>query len=192
MNKKILLVDNYDSFVYNIARYITQLGGETRVVRNDVITLNDVIEYHPSHIVFSPGPGTPIDAGITLTLIKQCYTHYPMLGICLGHQAIGQVFGAEIKRALKPRHGLATQISHDATRLFHGISTPINVGLYHSLIVDENMLSKDMLVTARSLDGEVMAISHRTLPLHGVQFHPESILTMCGYAILNNFLQESL
>jgi para-aminobenzoate synthetase component 2 len=187
---KVLLIDNFDSFVYNIARYVCQLGFQCEVFRNNELAIEDIIQYDPSHIIISPGPCTPDEAGISLSIVKELYQKFPILGICLGHQVIGQVFNAKILRALRPMHGRASLISHNQSGLFQGIENPIEVGRYHSLIVNENNLSKSMNVDARSAEGEVMAISHQCYPLYGVQFHPESVLTKCGYKLLINFLNS--
>lgn len=186
---KVLLIDNYDSFVHNVGRYIGQLGFQRDVFRNDALTIQDIIDYNPSHIIISPGPCTPNEAGISLSLIKELYKIFPILGICLGHQAIGQVFNGKVERAKKPMHGRASFITHSCTGLFAGIPSPVQIGRYHSLIVNEKQLSQEIRVTARSQEGEVMALSHCYYPVHGVQFHPESVLTDCGYDILKNFLQ---
>ena len=188
MKAKILLIDNYDSFVYNIARYAVQLGAICKVVRHDAISIKAVREFAPSHIIISPGPCTPDQAGVSLEVIESLYQEVPILGICLGHQAIGQVFGGEVKRALQPMHGEGSLITHAGKGLFVGIKGPCWVGRYHSLIVDETNLSMELEITARSLENEVMAFSHKFYPLHGVQFHPESIMTKDGYKIMCNFI----
>lgn len=184
----ILLIDNYDSFVHNISRYFTQLGANCRVVRNNMISLEQIRKLQPNYIILSPGPCTPNEAGITLAVIKEFYQSIPILGICLGHQAIGQAFGASIKRAKKPMHGKASRISHNNCDLFTGLKNPISVGRYHSLIVSEESLSNELDVLAYSQENEIMALAHKLYPLYGFQFHPESILTECGYEMLKNFL----
>jgi para-aminobenzoate synthetase component II len=188
---KILIIDNYDSFVYNIARYIIQLGGDCDVVRNDAITLDEIKDYDPTHIIISPGPCTPDKAGIILSLIKAVYRAIPILGICLGHQAIGQAFGGKIMRAIKPMHGEASLITHNEKGLFKGIENPVYIGRYHSLIVDETDLMTECCVVARSEEGEVMALAHQDYPIYGVQFHPESVLTTSGYQLFSNFILSS-
>ena len=184
----ILLIDNYDSFVYNLARYIGQLGFAYRVVRNDAITLNDIEAMQPSHVILSPGPGTPSDAGITLDVIQSFASKMPILGICLGHQAIGQAFGGVIIRAPFPTHGKASLIYHDRRGIFEGIETPFKAGRYHSLMINESTLPNTLQVTARTADGVIMAIQHVQYPIVGLQFHPESVLTEHGYALLSNFV----
>lgn len=184
----ILLIDNYDSFVHNLARYVGELGGEQTVVRHDALTLRDIAAMHPSHIIISPGPCTPDDAGISMDVIKHFGAAIPVLGICLGHQAIGQVYGGTIARAHYPRHGKASWITHNACDIFTGMENPCRVGRYHSLIVRNDDLPADLEVTARCEAGEIMAIRHRTHPVFGLQFHPESVLTDNGHQYIDNFL----
>lgn len=188
----LLLVDNYDSFVQNLARYFRNLGQETLVVRNDALTI-DVIEnqIRPAAIVISPGPCTPAEAGCSLEVIHHFAGRIPILGVCLGHQAIGAAFGANVIRAPRAVHGQSSVIMHQGERLFAGLKQPLTVGRYHSLIVEEASLPEELIVTARTGDGVIMAIAHRDFPLFGVQFHPESILTEQGYWLLANFLRES-
>jgi len=188
---RVLLIDNYDSFVYNIARHVKQLGAEYEVVRNDAASIKDIVVFNPSHIILSPGPCAPDEAGLSLALVEDLYRDYPLLGICLGHQVIGQAFGGEIRRAINPMHGMSSPIFHMGEGLFRKVHSPVTVGRYHSLIVDESCLTNDILVTARSQEGEVMAISHKYYPVYGVQFHPESVLTECGYVLLNNFINSN-
>jgi anthranilate synthase/aminodeoxychorismate synthase-like glutamine amidotransferase len=183
------LIDNYDSFVHNLARYLRRLGQETVVVRNDKLTPAEVIERRPAAIVLSPGPCTPAEAGCSLELVRQAAGKLPILGVCLGHQTIGQAFGGKVIRAEQPVHGQASQVHHSGTGIFAGLSSPLMVGRYHSLIVEEESLPGELEVTARTDDGVVMALAHRRWPIFGVQFHPESILTESGYAILGNFLR---
>lgn len=187
----ILLIDNYDSFVYNLARYVGQLGFAYRVVRNDAITLSEIEAIQPSHIILSPGPCTPNEAGITLDVIQYFTNKIPILGICLGHQAIGQAFGGEVINAPYPIHGKASLIYHDACGIFQGIKTPFKAGRYHSLILNEPALPDVLQVTARTKDGVIMAIKHLEYPIVGLQFHPESLLTEHGYSILLNFIEGS-
>ncbi|MFV2068239.1 MAG: aminodeoxychorismate/anthranilate synthase component II [Pirellulales bacterium] len=184
----ILVIDNYDSFVYNLARYFQQLGQATRVVRNDAIDLAGVRALAPAAVVLSPGPCTPRESGRLLDVIGQLWAEIPMLGVCLGHQAIGMALGGAISRAPLPMHGRTSRVTHDGIGLFSGLSNPLTVGRYHSLMLDEVTLPNELAVTARADDGVVMAIAHRRVPVVGVQFHPESILTEAGYTILANFL----
>jgi len=183
----ILLIDNYDSFVYNLARYLTELGASTVVYRNDAITLADIDAMQPSHIVISPGPCTPSEAGISLAAITHSMGKMPLLGVCLGHQAIAQACGGKVVRGT-PCHGKAAQIFHNAEGIFEGLPLALTVGRYHSLVVEEQTLPQDLFVTARTKNNEIMALAHRKYPVFGVQFHPESILTECGYLLLQRFL----
>jgi anthranilate synthase/aminodeoxychorismate synthase-like glutamine amidotransferase len=184
----IVVIDNYDSFVGNVARYFRELGAEVGVFRNDALTVADVAAIRPRAVVISPGPGTPDDAGISAPLVADLTGRLPILGICLGHQAIGAVFGGRVVRAAEPMHGRASTISHDGRDLFAGLSNPLSVGRYHSLIVE---IGDDgpLAVTARSSRGEVMALAHREHPTFGVQFHPESVLTESGPTLFANFLR---
>jgi anthranilate synthase/aminodeoxychorismate synthase-like glutamine amidotransferase len=184
----ILLIDNYDSFVYNLARYFRELGCETQVMRNDAVSIADVARLRPAALVISPGPCTPSEAGISVELIRAVSGSIPILGVCLGHQAIGQAFGARIARAPRPVHGVRWPIRHEATSLFEGLPNPLQAGRYHSLCLTEETLPSELRVTARSEDGVVMAIEHRARPVFGVQFHPESVLTDAGHRLLANFL----
>jgi len=184
----ILVIDNYDSFVYNLARYFQQLGAETRVVRNDAIDPAGVRALAPAAIVLSPGPCTPREAGRLLDVIGQLWRDIPMFGVCLGHQAIGMALGGTLARAPRPMHGRTSRMTHDRSGLFAGLPNPLTVGRYHSLMLEEASLPSDLVVTARTDDHVVMAVAHRHVPLMGVQFHPESILTDSGYGILANFL----
>jgi anthranilate synthase/aminodeoxychorismate synthase-like glutamine amidotransferase len=184
----ILLIDNYDSFVYNLARYVSELGIETIVKRNDQISLHEIDLLKPSHIIISPGPCAPDQAGISMKVIERYGPTIPILGVCLGHQAIGQVYGGTVSRAKNPMHGKASFIWHDEKSLFHGLENPLKVARYHSLIVNEENFSDQLVVTARCGKGEIMAIQHRFYPVFGVQFHPESVLTQNGHQLLENFL----
>jgi anthranilate synthase/aminodeoxychorismate synthase-like glutamine amidotransferase len=184
----ILLIDNYDSFVYNLARYLAELGCETRVVRNDALAVKDIVALRPAAIVLSPGPGTPRESGVSLDVVRELGSAVPILGVCLGHQAIAYVYGANVVRAPEPMHGRTSRIHHEPTALFDGLPNPLTATRYHSLIVEEESLPPDLAVTARSDDGLVMAIEHRRCPLVGVQFHPESVLTIGGHTLLGNFL----
>jgi anthranilate synthase/aminodeoxychorismate synthase-like glutamine amidotransferase len=185
----ILIIDNYDSFVYNLARYVRELGRECRVVRNDAITLDEIEALAPSHIIVSPGPRTPAEAGISNPVIERFGDRVPVLGVCLGHQCIGQVYGARIARAQQPMHGKASPIDHSGGGIFRGLPSPFQAGRYHSLIVHPTGLPEQLEVTACSPEGEIMGLQHRRFPVFGVQFHPESILTEHGYALLANFLE---
>ena len=185
----LLLIDNYDSFVHNLARYFNELGCETRVVRNDEVAASDVMRYEPQAIVISPGPCTPDEAGITVDIVKQFSGKIPILGVCLGHQAIAAAFGADIIQARKPVHGRTSLVHHDENGIFVGLPSPFRATRYHSLIVDEQTLSDDLAIVARTADGTPMAIAHRSHLTIGVQFHPESILTDHGHHLLSSFLK---
>jgi anthranilate synthase/aminodeoxychorismate synthase-like glutamine amidotransferase len=187
----ILVIDNYDSFTYNLVQYLGELGAEMTVRRNDVMTLEEVEEISPSHIVISPGPGTPFDGGISLDVIKRFHTSTPILGVCLGHQCIGTAFGGRVDRAPRLMHGKTSPIYHYGHGLFDGVPSPFEATRYHSLIVHEP-LPDCLQVTAFTTEGEVMAMRHKTAPVIGVQFHPESILTKPGKHILSNFLKGRL
>lgn len=185
----ILLIDNYDSFVHNLARYFQQLGQETVVVRNDLIDAVRVRQVEPAAIVLSPGPCTPRQAGASIELVQQVYRKTPLLGICLGHQTIAEAFGGRTVRAPEPVHGRASLVEHNERGIFAGLPNPLAAGRYHSLTVEELSLPAELEVTARTSDGLVMAISHRDFPVVGLQFHPESILTDCGFELLAAFLR---
>ena len=184
----ILLIDNYDSFTFNLVHYLGGLGADVRVKRNDALTVEDAIEAGPDAIVLSPGPCTPNDAGICLDLIEKAKDRIPILGVCLGHQSIGQAFGGEVVRAPSPVHGKLSDIRHDGRSVFRGINGSFKATRYHSLVVKRNTLPDALDVTAETDDGLVMGLCHKTLPLHGVQFHPESIASEHGHLILKNFL----
>lgn len=183
----ILLIDNFDSFVYNLARYVSELGFENSVRRN-TISIQEIFAINPTHIIISPGPGTPDQAGNSLEIIREFSSRIPILGVCLGHQAIAQVYGGKIIRAKQPMHGKSSSIFHEGKKIFHGLKKIFTAGRYHSLIVSEDNFPEDLEITARCHLGEIMGISHRKFPVHGVQFHPESILTETGYDLLRNFL----
>ncbi|MFD1704205.1 anthranilate synthase component II [Methylopila henanensis] len=188
----ILVVDNYDSFVFNVARYIEELGREVTVARNDAITVEEVVRLGPEAVVVSPGPCTPTEAGVSLPLVRALSGRLPILGICLGHQAIGEAFGGRVVRARRPLHGRASRVAHDGTGLFEGLASPLTVGRYHSLIVEfDESYAGPLRVTARSEEGEVMALEHAEHPTYGVQFHPESILTESGHGLLRNFFDAA-
>ena len=186
----ILVIDNYDSFVHNLARYVRELGREAIVRRNDAVTLDDVETLAPSHIILSPGPRTPRDAGISLDLVRRFGPAIPVLGVCLGHQCIGAAYGAAIVRASRPVHGRTSLVAHDGSSIFAGLPTPVRVARYHSLVIAEASLPQGLRVLARSTDdGEVMAVQHVAHPVIGVQFHPESAASEHGHAMLERFLQ---
>jgi anthranilate synthase component 2 len=189
----VLVVDNYDSFTYNLVQYLGELGAEVNVVRNDAVTVDDIAASRPERIVISPGPGRPEDAGVTMDVIRALGERTPILGVCLGHQAIGAVFGGSVIRASVPMHGKTSTIEHVGRGLFSGLTEPFQASRYHSLVVDEQGLPADLEVTARTReDGTIMGLRHRRWPVHGVQFHPESILTGEGRRILRNFLENRL
>jgi anthranilate synthase/aminodeoxychorismate synthase-like glutamine amidotransferase len=185
----VLLVDNYDSFTYNLYQYLGELGAETRVVRNDELTADAAIALAPDRIVISPGPGTPDQAGITLDLIRRAAGRIPLLGVCLGHQALGQAFGGTVLRAPKLMHGKTSQIHHDGRSVFAGVPDPFTATRYHSLVVARETVPESLEVSAWTDDGIVMGLRHREHALEGVQFHPESILTTVGKDLLRNFLE---
>lgn len=184
----ILLIDNYDSFVFNLARYFAELGFETQVVRNDEIGIEEVRQLKPQAVILSPGPCTPKEAGICVDLVRELSDDVPMLGVCLGHQAIAAAFGADIVRAPEPVHGRTSLITHDGSRLFDGLPNPCRVTRYHSLVIDESTAPECLSVTSRTSDDLIMAFEHRSLPVFGVQFHPEAVLTQSGHRLLVNFL----
>jgi anthranilate synthase component 2 len=189
----ILVLDNYDSFTYNLVQYLGELGAEVSVMRNDVVTIEAIAEAQPERIVISPGPGRPEDAGVTMGVIRELGTGIPIFGVCLGHQAIGAAFGGSVVRASVPMHGKTSTIEHNGRGVFSGLTGPFLASRYHSLVVAEDDLPAALEVTARTQeDGTIMGLRHRTLPIHGVQFHPESILTGEGRRILRNFLEGRL
>lgn len=185
----LLVIDNYDSFTYNLVQYLGELGAEMHVVRNDEVTLDEVEEMQPERILISPGPGTPDSAGISLGVIERFATRLPILGVCLGHQAIGQHFGGKVVRAPEPVHGKPVEIIHDGRTIFGDIPNNFVAGRYHSLIVERDGFPDELEISAESPDGLVMGLRHRELPIEGVQFHPESILTEHGKKLLQNFLE---
>ncbi len=193
MVKKVLIIDNYDSFTYTIKHYIDNLNHETQVIKNDQCTLREIQQLSPTHIVLSPGPGTPDDAGITLDVIKHFYSVYPMLGICLGHQAIAQAFGCKITNAKRVMHGKVSKIQHTNEGVFFCLPQEYSVTRYHSLIAEKASLPEVMNITAWTHasvgdDYEIMGIQHKSFPIYGVQFHPEAIMTEHGYPLFENFL----
>jgi anthranilate synthase component 2 len=185
----IAMIDNYDSFTYNLVQYLGELGADVRVFRNDAVTLEELEAMAPTHVVMSPGPGTPDDAGITLGLIKRLAGRVPLLGVCLGHQAIGQAFGGKVVRAGQVMHGKCSRIRHDQKGIFQDIENDFVATRYHSLVVERASLPQCLAVTAQSEDGEIMGLRHRSLAVEGVQFHPEALLTEHGHAMLQNFLE---
>ena len=187
----MLMIDNYDSFTYNLVQYLGELGEELVVKRNDQITLAGIRRLKPSSIVISPGPGRPSDAGISNDLIKMFAGNIPILGVCLGHQCIGEVFGGDVIRAKRPMHGKTSQIHHIKAGLFTGLPNPFEATRYHSLIVKRETLPSVLAVTAWTKDREIMGLAHKRAPVYGVQFHPESILTTVGKYLLRNFLKLS-
>jgi anthranilate synthase/aminodeoxychorismate synthase-like glutamine amidotransferase len=184
----ILLIDNYDSFVYNLARYVRELGETPLVRRHDALGVEDILELAPSHIIISPGPCSPKEAGISTDVVRRVGPSIPILGVCLGHQCIGAAYGGEIVRAGAPMHGKISRIHHTGAGLFAGLPTPFTATRYHSLVIAPASVPSSLRVTATSEDGEIMAVQHVEHPVHGVQFHPESVLTEHGYRILDHFL----
>jgi anthranilate synthase/aminodeoxychorismate synthase-like glutamine amidotransferase len=185
----VLVIDNYDSFTYNLVQYLGELGADIRVRRNDEVTVDEVAAMQPDRILISPGPGRPEDAGVTMDVIRRFGPTTPVLGVCLGHQAIGMVYGATVCRARAPMHGKTSTVEHDGQGVFAGITAPIQAGRYHSLIIDNESVPPALAVTARTKeDGTIMGVRHRRYPVHGVQFHPESVLTDEGRQMLRNFL----
>jgi anthranilate synthase component 2/para-aminobenzoate synthetase component 2 len=187
----LLLIDNYDSFVHNLARYFQRLGQETLVVRNDRITVPQVATLAPSAMVLSPGPGSPSQAGLSLELVRRYAGHVPMLGVCLGHQILAEAYGAVVARAREPVHGRSSWIRHAGTGVFEGLPSPLRVGRYHSLVVVSATLPWELRPLAHAEDGTLMAFEHREHPLVGLQFHPESVLTQHGYPLLAAFLRRA-
>jgi len=185
----LIMIDNYDSFTYNLVQYFGELGEEVRVFRNDEIGLDEIAALAPDHIVISPGPCTPTEAGISVPLIRRFAGKIPVLGVCLGHQAIGQAFGGRIVHAKQLMHGKTSQIHHQNVGVFAGLPNPFTATRYHSLVIEPESIPDCIEVTASTEDGEIMGVRHRTLPVEGVQFHPESILTEHGHDLLANFLR---
>jgi anthranilate synthase/aminodeoxychorismate synthase-like glutamine amidotransferase len=185
----IVLIDNYDSFTYNIVQYLGELGADVRVFRNDAISVKEIEKFAPTHIVISPGPGGPEDAGISCDVIRYFSGKVPVLGVCLGHQCIGHVFGGKVVQAQRLMHGKVSRIYHDRTGIFSGIASPFCATRYHSLIVERNKFPSCLRVTASTREKEIMGLTHRTHSVFGVQFHPESIMTENGKKLLQNFLK---
>jgi len=186
----LLMIDNYDSFTYNLVQYLGELGEDVKVVRNDEMTADAVERLAPARIVLSPGPCTPNEAGISLALVHRFAGRVPILGVCLGHQAIGQAFGGKVVHAKALMHGKVSRIHHSGAGVFRGLPTPFQATRYHSLAIERASCPPDLEITAWTEDGEIMGVRHRSLPVEGVQFHPESILTEHGHALLANFLQQ--
>jgi anthranilate synthase/aminodeoxychorismate synthase-like glutamine amidotransferase len=186
---RILLIDNYDSFTYNLVQAFAAMDGEVLVYRNDAIDVDEALGLRPTHLVISPGPGRPEDAGVSLKMIAAFAERLPVLGVCLGHQCLVSHFGGEIVRAERLMHGKTSRVAHDGRTIFEGMSQPFEAGRYHSLCADRKSLPVALEVTAETMEGEIMAVRHRSLPLEGVQFHPESVLTPEGNALMANFMR---
>jgi anthranilate synthase component II len=184
----LFMLDNYDSFTYNLVQYFAELGEDVRTYRNDEISVETIAELNPDKIVLSPGPCTPNEAGIMLAVINRFAGKIPMLGVCLGHQAIGQVFGGKVIRAQSVMHGKTSLMTHDGLGVFKGLPSPYTITRYHSLSIERSSFPDCLTISAETADGEIMGVRHKTLPIEGVQFHPESILTEHGHALLKNFL----
>ncbi|GMR21617.1 MAG: aminodeoxychorismate/anthranilate synthase component II [Gammaproteobacteria bacterium] len=184
----LLMIDNYDSFTYNLVQYFCELGAEVNVYRNDQITIDEITALKPECIVLSPGPCTPNEAGVSLDVVKHFAGKLPLLGVCLGHQSIGQAFGGRIIHAQSIMHGKTSMIAHDGKGVFQDLENPFEATRYHSLVIERDSLPEDLVVTAWTEDGEIMGVRHKTLAVEGIQFHPESILTQHGHDILRNFL----
>ena len=186
----ILVLDNTDSFVHNLARYVRELGGEALVRRTGHLTLDEITALAPTHLIISPGPCTPAEGGVSVAAVQRFGRTTPILGVCLGHQCIAAAYGGRIVRARQPMHGMASPITHDGTGVLAGLPSPMLAGRYHSLVVEEATLPSELAISARGPDGEIMGLRHREYPVHGVQFHPESVLTEGGYGIVGNFLGD--
>ena len=189
MRPKILLIDNYDSFTYNLVQAFLVLGATVEVQRNDAIGIEDALKLEPTHLVISPGPGTPRDAGISMQMIEAFAGRIPIFGVCLGHQALVEVFGGKVVRASRLMHGKVSPVVHDGKGLYAGLPQPFCAGRYHSLIAEPQSIPEQLDVTARTAEGEIMGVRHKSLPIEGVQFHPESVLTPDGPALMGNFLK---
>jgi anthranilate synthase component 2 len=187
----LLMIDNYDSFTYNLVQYLGELGADVRVVRNDAITLDEIEALSPARIVISPGPCTPNEAGVSVPLIRRFAGKIPILGVCLGHQSIGQAFGGRVIRAHRVMHGKLSPVSHTGEGVFSGLPSPFRATRYHSLAIESRTLPAELAVTARADDGEIMGVRHREYDVEGVQFHPEAILTEHGKRLLDNFLRPA-
>ena len=191
MASRVLVIDNYDSFVYNLVQYLGELGAEPLVHRHDELNVGELVDLEPDAVLISPGPGTPDDAGVSNDVITTFATKVPILGVCLGHQCIGQVYGGDVVRAPQVMHGKTSLIRHNDTGVFAGLPQPLEATRYHSLVVDRASVPACLEITAETDDGIVMGLRHRELPVEGVQFHPESILTAGGHDLLRNFLQQA-
>lgn len=189
MSARLLLIDNFDSFTYNLVQAFLILGAEVEVFRNNAITVEQALDRHPTHVVISPGPGTPQDAGVSMDMVRAFAGKVPVLGVCLGHQSLVEVFGGRVVRAGRLMHGKVSPVQHDGRNLFEGLGSPMQAGRYHSLIAEPGTIPAVLEVSARTAEGEIMGVRHRELPVEGVQFHPESVLTPEGPALLNNFLK---
>ena len=188
---RLLMIDNYDSFTFNLVQYLGELGAQVDVVRNDVKKVEELLERDPAGVVISPGPGEPKSAGISVEMVLACAKReIPLLGVCLGHQSIGVAFEGQIVRARSIMHGKVSLIEHDGSGVLRGIASPFEATRYHSLVIESDSCPEDLVITARSGDGEIMAVRHRKLPIEGVQFHPESILTRVGKTLLGSFLER--
>jgi len=187
----LILIDNYDSFTYNLVQYLGELGADVHVHRNDTLTLEQIAAWEPTEIVISPGPCTPNEAGISVPLIQRFAGKIPILGVCLGHQAIGQAFGGEIVPAERVMHGKVSPVTHDSHGVFRGLPSPLTATRYHSLAIERKTMPSCLAITATADDGEIMGVRHREWPVEGVQFHPEAILTEHGHALLRNFLERA-
>ncbi|MGH7837708.1 MAG: anthranilate synthase component II [Candidatus Binataceae bacterium] len=188
MAPRLVMIDNYDSFTYNLVQYLGELGAEVTVRRNDAISVAGVRDLQPDAVVISPGPGTPAEAGISVTLLREFAGHFPILGVCLGHQCLGEAFGAKVVRAGRLMHGKTSPVLHDGRTIFAGLANPFEAMRYHSLLVETARLPACLEVSARTAEGEIMGLRHKDYPLEGVQFHPESIGTPAGKTLLQNFL----
>jgi len=188
---RLVMIDNYDSFTYNLVQYLGELGAEVEVFRNDAATVDELLARNPDGVVISPGPGEPEDAGISIEMVRACAERgIPLLGVCLGHQSIGVAFGAKIVRARSIMHGKISEIEHDRRGVFEGVPTPFEATRYHSLVIDEASCPEELEITARTADGEIMGVRHRELPVEGVQYHPESIMTREGKSLPKAFLRR--
>ena len=188
---RLAMVDNYDSFTFNLVQYLGELGADVDVVRNDASTPEALLSADPDGVVISPGPGTPSDAGISIAMVHACAdAEIPLLGVCLGHQSIGEAYGGNIVRARSIMHGKVSKVAHDGRGLFEGLESPFEATRYHSLVIEPATCPEELIVTARTADGEIMGVRHTSLPIEGVQFHPESILTGVGKALLGRFLER--
>ena len=187
---RLLLIDNYDSFTYNLVQAFLVEGAEVDVRRNDAITVNEALALEPTHVCISPGPGTPYDAGVSMDVIRAFAGKVPVFGVCLGHQSITEAFGGKVVRAGRLMHGKTSKVEHDGEGVFQGLPNPCEVGRYHSLIAQPSSLPAELIVTARTAEGEIMGLRHRDLMIEGVQFHPESVLTPDGPRLMRNFLEQ--